>query len=47
VAKKHPGVSANILTDDQLIDMLSGNAAFNGVAVTVAPVERTTAGGAA
>jgi len=47
VATKHPGVSANVLTDDQFIDMLSGNAAFNGVAVTVAPVERTTAGGAA
>jgi anaerobic selenocysteine-containing dehydrogenase len=47
VATKHPGVSANVLTDDQFIDMLSGNAAFNGVAVTVAPVERTTAGGGA
>jgi anaerobic selenocysteine-containing dehydrogenase len=47
VATKHPGVSVNVLTDDQFIDMLSGNAAFNGVAVTVTPVERTTAGGAA
>jgi anaerobic selenocysteine-containing dehydrogenase len=47
VATKHPEVSANVLTDDQFIDMLSGNAAFNGVAVTIVPVEPTTAGGAA
>jgi anaerobic selenocysteine-containing dehydrogenase len=35
VAASHPGVSVNDLTDDQLIDELSGNAAFNGVPVTV------------
>ena len=33
VATKHPRVSANDLTDDQFIDMLSGNAAFNCIAV--------------
>lgn len=35
VAQAHPGVSANDLTDDQFIDSLSGNAALNGVPVTV------------
>ncbi len=35
VATHHPGVSVNDLTDDQLIDLLSGNAAFSGVPVTV------------
>jgi anaerobic selenocysteine-containing dehydrogenase len=35
VATHHPGVSVNDLTDDQLIDVLSGNAAFSGVPVTV------------
>jgi hypothetical protein len=28
-------VNANLLTDDQLFDTLSGNAALNGVPVTV------------
>ena len=37
VAAQHPGVSINDLTDDQLIDTLTGNAAFSGVAVTVGP----------
>jgi anaerobic selenocysteine-containing dehydrogenase len=35
VATSHPGVSVNDLTDDQLIDVLSGNAAFSGVPVTL------------
>ncbi len=35
VATSKPGVSVNDLTDDQLIDALSGNAAFSGVPVTV------------
>jgi anaerobic selenocysteine-containing dehydrogenase len=35
IATNHPGVSVNDLTDDQLIDELSGNAAFSGVPVTV------------
>jgi anaerobic selenocysteine-containing dehydrogenase len=35
VATNHPGVSVNDLTDDQLIDVLSGNAAFSGVPVTL------------
>jgi anaerobic selenocysteine-containing dehydrogenase len=36
VARRTPGVSVNDLTDDAYLDGLSGNAAFNGVPVTVA-----------
>lgn len=35
VAKKHAGVSINDVTDEQLLDTLSGNAVLNGVPVTV------------
>ncbi|HVF52287.1 MAG TPA: molybdopterin oxidoreductase family protein [Actinomycetota bacterium] len=35
VAQEHAGVSANDLTDEQVIDPLSGNAVLNGVPVTV------------
>lgn len=35
VAAQRPGVSINDLTDDRLIDHLTGNAALNGVPVTV------------
>ena len=35
VAQKHAGVSLNDLTDEQQIDELTGNAAFNGVQVQV------------
>ncbi len=40
VASAHPGVSINDLTDDQAVDLLSGNAALSAVPVTVkrAPV---------
>jgi anaerobic selenocysteine-containing dehydrogenase len=34
-ARAHAGVSANDITDDRLLDGLTGNAAFNGVPVTV------------
>ncbi|HWF72654.1 MAG TPA: molybdopterin oxidoreductase family protein, partial [Solirubrobacteraceae bacterium] len=34
-ARAHAGVSANDITDDQFLDGLTGNAAFNGVAVEV------------
>jgi ABC-type phosphate transport system substrate-binding protein len=43
VATNHPGVSVNDLTDDQLIDALSGNAAFSGVPVTLRAVEQIAA----
>ena len=35
VAQAHSGVSANDLTDDQLVDELTGNAAVNGVPVGI------------
>jgi hypothetical protein len=35
IAAQQEGVSCNDLTDDKLIDEVSGNAAFNGVPVTV------------
>jgi anaerobic selenocysteine-containing dehydrogenase len=35
-AAKNPGVSANDVTDERLLDAISGNAAVNGVAVEVA-----------
>jgi anaerobic selenocysteine-containing dehydrogenase len=37
-AATHPGVSCNDLTDEKLIDPVSGNAAVNGVPVTVCAV---------
>ncbi len=37
VAEAHAGVNANRLTDDQVVDVLSGNAVFNGVPVEVGP----------
>jgi anaerobic selenocysteine-containing dehydrogenase len=35
VAKQHAGVNTNILTDDQFLDSVSGNAVLNGVPVSV------------
>lgn len=35
VAQAHPGASSNDLTDETWLDRVSGNAALNGVAVTV------------
>jgi anaerobic selenocysteine-containing dehydrogenase len=37
VAAAHAGVNTNVLTDDDQLDPLSGNAVLNGVPVTVAP----------
>ncbi|MEV4015367.1 molybdopterin-dependent oxidoreductase [Nonomuraea angiospora] len=37
VAAEHAGVSVNTLTDESTIDVLSGNAVFNGVPVTISP----------
>ncbi|MEH6590043.1 MAG: molybdopterin-dependent oxidoreductase [Halioglobus sp.] len=36
IAKKHAGVSYNDISDELALDALSGNAAVNGIAVTVA-----------
>ena len=35
VARQHAGVNTNILTDDYFLDSLSGNAALNGVPVSL------------
>ncbi len=37
VARRTPGASVNDLTDDQRVDALTGNAAFSGVPVDIAP----------
>ncbi|MEN6669747.1 molybdopterin oxidoreductase family protein [Psychrobacter sp. B38] len=44
IAQAHAGVSVNDLTDDTLIDTLSGNAAVNGVPVTLEAITSETAG---
>ncbi|WP_226665250.1 molybdopterin-dependent oxidoreductase [Metabacillus litoralis] len=35
IAKKHAGVSSNILTDELVVDQVSGNAVLNGIPVTI------------
>jgi anaerobic selenocysteine-containing dehydrogenase len=45
VAARHAGVSANDLTDDQLLDAATGNAAFSAVRVEVRALERDRPGG--
>jgi anaerobic selenocysteine-containing dehydrogenase len=37
VAEKHAGVNSNILTDEERLDPLSGNAVLNAIPVTVEP----------
>ncbi|MCO1597520.1 molybdopterin-dependent oxidoreductase [Micromonospora sp. RHAY321] len=37
VAARQPGVNANALTNDTVIDPLSGNAVFNGIPVALSP----------
>jgi anaerobic selenocysteine-containing dehydrogenase len=37
VANEHPGVNTNVLSPGDFVDVLSGNAAVNGIPVTVAP----------
>jgi hypothetical protein len=37
VAGEHAGVNSNLLSDETLIDPLSGNAVLNGIPVEVAP----------
>jgi anaerobic selenocysteine-containing dehydrogenase len=45
VAAQHPGVNANALTDELVMDVPSGNAVFNGVPVTISPHRRDAAAG--
>lgn len=35
-ASEHPGVNSNVLTDENLVDPISGNAVLNGIPVSVA-----------
>lgn len=37
VAGRHAGVNANVLSDDAVVDVLSGNAVLNGIPVAVTP----------
>ncbi|QYG92688.1 molybdopterin-dependent oxidoreductase [Iamia sp. SCSIO 61187] len=37
VAGRHAGVNSNVLTDDAVVDAVSGNAVLNGIPVEVAP----------
>jgi anaerobic selenocysteine-containing dehydrogenase len=37
VATEHAGVNANVLTDPDVLDALSGNAVLNAIPVTVTP----------
>lgn len=37
VAREFAGVNSNLLTDEEQMDPLSGNAVLNGIPVTVAP----------
>jgi anaerobic selenocysteine-containing dehydrogenase len=37
VAAKRPGVNSNLLTDETLLDELSGNAVLNGIPVEISP----------
>ena len=37
VAREHAGVNSNVLTDEELLDPVSGNAVLNGIPVSVSP----------
>jgi hypothetical protein len=37
VARSHPGVNSNILTDETFLDRPTGNAVLNGIPVSVVP----------
>jgi hypothetical protein len=38
IAQNQPGVSINSLTDNNRVDLLTGNAAFNGTPVKIGPI---------
>jgi len=42
IASEHAGVNTNILTDDQFLDTVSGNAALNGVPVSLSKLESSS-----
>ncbi len=35
IAESNPGINVNDITDDQVVDVLSGNAVLNGIPVSV------------
>ena len=37
VASRRPGVNSNLLSDETLLDALSGNAVLNGIPVEISP----------
>ncbi len=37
MANEHPGVNTNVLSPGDFVDVLSGNAAVNGIPVTISP----------
>src|SRR6478609_1903198 len=37
VANEHPGVNTNVLSPGGFVDVLSGNAAVNGIPVSISP----------
>ena len=37
VARRHAGVNSNVLADELLVDVVSGNAVLNGIPVAVVP----------
>jgi anaerobic selenocysteine-containing dehydrogenase len=41
VASAHAGASVNDVTDDTVLDRLSGNAAFSAMHVTIRPAQRS------
>jgi anaerobic selenocysteine-containing dehydrogenase len=41
VASEHAGTNSNVLADDLLVDVVSGNAVLNGIPVELAPVRET------
>ena len=43
VATDRPGVSVNDVTDEQLVDRLTGNVVFNGVPVEVTAIRESDA----
>ena len=37
IAQEHAGVNSNVLGDDELFDVISGNAVLNGIPVSITP----------
>jgi hypothetical protein len=46
VAREHAGTNANVLSDEAEIEPLTGNAIFNGIPVSIAPVREREAAAA-